>query len=543
MDVLKGLEPASVFRCFEELCGIPHGSGDTKRISDYCVRFAEARGLDVRQDEYNNVIIRKAGTPGYESAAPVMLQGHIDMVCEKEAGCDIDFSKDGLRLKLENGIVTAEGTTLGGDDGIAAAYMLAILDSDTIPHPPLECVFTVDEEIGMLGAAEMDMSDLQSRTMLNIDSEDEGFLLVSCAGGMTARCILPVERAGAGKAAGDVSGAENAGDADGAENAGAMAGTRAVVKVTGCMGGHSGTEIDKGRANASMVLGEVLEALKKEVPFCLITINGGLKDNAIPREAEAVIELAAGNGSSAADALEKISADRTSAQKKIAALSAEHQRRFAENDPGIRVEFLEETGINAASALEAACGAGVTGGAAAKEMPAPMTEESTDRVIRALRTLPNGVKKMSADIEGLVQTSLNLGIMKTEGDQVSFAFSVRSSVEEEKQALRKELEKVTTSLGGTVEVQGEYPAWEYRKDSPLRDLMVEVYTEQYGNAPVVQAIHAGVECGLFSGKLPGLDCVSFGPDMKDIHTPKESMDVESVRRTWNYLLEVLRRLK
>lgn len=481
MDVLKGLEPASVFRFFEEICGIPHGSGDTKRISDYCVRFAKERGLEVRQDEFNNVIIREKGTPGYENAAPVMLQGHIDMVCEKEAGCDIDFSKDGLRLRLENGIVTADGTTLGGDDGIAAAYMLAILDSDTIPHPPLECVLTVDEEIGMLGAAAMDMSDLRSRIMLNIDSEDEGFLLVSCAGGMTARCVVPVERA-------------------------AMSGTKAEIKVAGCMGGHSGTEIDKGRANASMALGEVLEALRKEVPFRLVSVNGGLKDNAIPREAAA----------------ELVFADDAGAAEKTAALSEMLQKRFADADPEIRAEYTV-----------------VPGG----QSPEPMTEESTERVIRALRSLPNGVQKMSADIEGLVQTSLNLGIMKTEAEQVSFAFSVRSSVEEEKQALRKELEKVTSSLGGTVEVQGEYPAWEFRKESPLRDLMVEVYTEQYGKPPVVQAIHAGVECGLFSGQLPGLDCVSFGPDMKDIHTPKESMDVESVRRTWEYLLEILRRCR
>ena len=488
MNVLKGLEPASVFRFFEEICGIPHGSGDTKRISDYCVQFAKERGLEYRQDEFNNVIIRKQGTSGYENAAPVMLQGHIDMVCEKEAGCDIDFAKDGLRLRLENGIVTADGTTLGGDDGIAAAYMLAILDSETIPHPPLECVFTVDEEIGMLGAAAMDMSDLRSRIMLNIDSEDEGFLLVSCAGGMTARCILPVERTGAGKGAGDAAGA------------------RAVVKVTGCMGGHSGTEIDKGRANASMVLGEVLEALRKEVPFRLVSVNGGLKDNAIPREAAA----------------ELVFADDAGAAGKIAALSDDLQKRFADTDPGIRIEY---TAVPAGQSF------------------GPMTEESTERVIRALKSLPNGVQKMSADIEGLVQNSLNLGIMKTEESRVSFAFSVRSSVEDEKQALRKELEKVTSDLGGTVEVQGEYPAWEYRKESPLRDLMVEVYTEQYGSAPVVQAIHAGVECGLFSGQLPGLDCVSFGPDMKDIHTPKESMDVESVRRTWDYLLEILRRLK
>ena len=230
MGVLSELQPREVFHYFEEICGIPHGSSNTKAISDYLVKFAGEHGLAYRQDSHNNVIIREPGTKGYENAASVILQGHIDMVCEKEEGCDIDFEKDGLRLRLEDGVVTAEGTTLGGDDGIAVAYSLAILASDTIPHPPLEAVFTVDEEIGMLGAAALDCSDLSSRIMLNMDSEDEGHLLVSCAGGISVVGRLPVKRE-------------------------ECQGTVLQLTVTGLQGGHSGVEIDKGRGNACQLLG------------------------------------------------------------------------------------------------------------------------------------------------------------------------------------------------------------------------------------------------------------------------------------------------
>ncbi len=494
MAILSELEPKPVFRYFEEICGIPHGSTNTKKISDYLMAFAEEHELRAEQDSMNNVIIWKEGTPGYENAAPVMIQGHIDMVCEKEEGCDIDFEKEGIRLQLRDGIVSAQGTTLGGDDGIAVAYMLALLDSTDIPHPPLEAVFTVDEEIGMLGAAGIDASGLRARTMLNVDSEEEGYLLVSCAGGVMAVAELPVERQ-------------------------ETEGFCAKLVVTGLQGGHSGVEIHKGRANANQLMGRALYELGRltgtDIPkapaFRIVSVSGGLKDNAIPRAAEAELVLCV----SSRDEVRQL-------QEKIDELSEICQREFSRTDPNVRLELEAAGEISSVSA---------------------MTADGTGKVIAALVSLPGGVQRMSADIEGLVQTSLNLGKLVTDEEKVLFSFAVRSSVETEKQELVSRMRCLMEILGGTVACRGDYPAWEYRQDSPLRDLMVQVFQEQYGRKPEIQAIHAGLECGLFAGKLPGLDCVSFGPDMKDIHTPKETMDAESVRRTWEYTLEVLKRLK
>lgn len=484
MGILSNLEPASVFQYFEEICGIPHGSSNTKAISDYCVHFAKEHGLKYIQDDLNNIIIFKAGTSGYEQSSPVMIQGHLDMVCEKDADSTIDFTKDGLTLQLQDGIISAKGTTLGGDDGIAVAYALAILASDDIPHPPLEVVFTVDEEIGMLGAAAIDCSPLKARTMLNLDSEEEGYLLVSCAGGINATGHLPIE----------------------AEE---TTGIKATLKVTGLLGGHSGVEIDKGRANACQLLGRTLYELGKSFSFQLMTVNGGLKDNAIPREANAELLLNCSTN------IEKISAA-------IDTIKNTYANEYQLTDPSIQLIFSAETVTQKSEA---------------------MTSDTTRKVITALVNLPGGIQRMSYDIKGLVQTSLNLGILSTSGQEVFFSFAVRSSVETEKNDLVNRIRCLLETLGGTVSCTGNYPAWEYRQDSPLRDLMIRIFEEQYGKKPVVQALHAGVECGLFSGKLPGLDCVSFGPDMKDIHTPKESMDVESVKRTWNYTLEILRQLK
>lgn len=483
MSVLEGLEPARVLYYFEEICKIPHGSGDTKKISDYCVSFAKEHRLKYQQDACNNVIIWKDGTKGYEGFAPVMLQGHLDMVCEKEADCDINFETDGLCLQEQDGIVTAKGTTLGGDDGIAVAYALAILEADSYPHPPLEVVFTVDEEIGMLGATAMDCSSLHAKRMLNLDSEDEGHLLVSCAGGVTAQVFLPISHESAN-------------------------GVKCRISIGGLMGGHSGVEIDKGRANACLILGRVLYELQKEVPFALCSLNGGLKDNAIPRQADAVVVIR--------EEWQSVMS------KKLEQIMSEVKHEFLETDPFIVVEKNKES---------------------MAEGELAMTKDSADKVITALLCLPGGIQKMSFQIKGLVQTSLNLGIMKTEKDSVSFSFSVRSSVESEKKALLARIKCLTEQLGGTVCCSGDYPAWEYMENSELRDLMCQIFEEQYGTKPMVEALHAGVECGIFAGKIKGLDCVSFGPDMKDIHTPKESMDVRSVERTWKYLLEILRRLK
>jgi len=481
MSVLEGLEPKAVFHFFEEIAGIPHGSGNTKQISDYLLRFAQERGLKCLQDESNNVIIWKDGTEGYEHAAPVMLQGHMDMVCEKEDGCDIDFLNDSLTLEVNDGIVSAKGTTLGGDDGIAVAYALAVLDAKDIPHPPLEVVITVDEEIGMLGAAALDASCLKSRLMLNMDSENEGSLLVSCAGGVTVTAKIPLVRKN-------------------------RDGKRARVEIGGLIGGHSGVEIDKGRANATRELGRVLYVLAKDMDYGLVRVDGGLKDNAIPRAAAAEIVLKEEEAEKAQEIIDRMNE------------VLRHEYRLTDPDITLSLRKSDNTEV-------------------------PMDEGSMARVVIALVNFPGGIQKMSFDIEGLVQTSLNLGITKTGEDEIEFSFSVRSSVESERDELVDRIECLMRAIGGSVSTMGQYPAWEYKQDSPLRDIMVGAFEEQYGHKPEVYALHAGVECGLFAGKMPGLDAVSFGPDMKDIHTPKESLDAKSVERTWKYLLCALKKMK
>lgn len=472
MSVLEHYEPREALRYFEEICAIPHGSRDTKRISDYCVRFAKEHGLACVQDAHNNVVICKPASEGYEDHPTVILQGHLDMVCEKDADCDIDFSKDGLRLRCDGEYIFAEGTTLGGDDGIAVAYALAVLAADDLKHPPIEAVFTVDEEIGMLGADAMDMSVLKGRVLLNCDSEDEGILTVSCAGGATSMLTRPIRRE-------------------------VCAGKVWRVGLKHLTGGHSGVEINKGRENASKVLASVL----RDLPVRLICIDGGSKDNAIPRACEALV--VGGEDFRAA----------------FAALAAKAKAALPDTEPDAEFYCLP-----AESALT------------------PMSEESSRAVLALLNALPNGVQKMSEDIPGLVQTSLNLGILKTREDEVAMTFSVRSSVNAEKAALIETLKAVGLAHGADYTESGAYPAWEYQKHSRLRDTMVSVFRALYGREPVVEAIHAGLECGIFSDRLPGLDAVSFGPQMHDIHTSRERLDLASTERTWKYLLAVLEKL-
>lgn len=483
MAVLEGIKPKAVFKYFEEICNIPHGSYNTKQISDYLVGFARARNLKYIQDEVNNVIIFKDGTEGYENSQPIILQGHIDMVCEKTSDSTIDFEKDGLELIVKDNVITANKTTLGGDDGIAVAYTLAILaDEGSISHPPIEAVFTVDEEVGMLGAAALDCSPLKAKTMINIDSEDEGILLVSCAGGVSVGCHLPFEL----------------------EDANGM--SFYEVKVNNATGGHSGVEIIKESANATKVLARVLYAISEKVDYRLVSINGGLKDNAIPREATAIIAVA------------------EDVKKEISSVVVELDKIVKAEYHGTDKEIFLT--VHKADALESA-----------------MTEKSTRKIVNTIYNMPNGIMKMSQDIDNLVQTSLNVGITQTIDNEVVCSFSVRSSVESEKKELVSRLSSIMNLCGGTVEIQGDYPGWEYKADSRLRDIMIKAYKRQYGSSPKIEAIHAGLECGIFSGKIPGLDCVSFGPQMDDIHTPSECLYIDSVERSWEYLLKVLEMLK
>ena len=463
MNKLSHLHPQRVFHYFEQICGIPHGSGDTARISDYCVAFAKEHNLAYHQDTLGNVIIKKPASAGYEDHPAVILQGHIDMVCEKEPDCTIDFATDGLAVDTDGDMVFAHGTTLGGDNGIAVAMAFAILESDDIPHPPLEVLLTVDEETGMYGAEGFDAARLQGKLLINIDSEEEGVLTVSCAGGARAELTLPLT----------------------------YAPTTAPcwqVEVGGLQGGHSGIEIDKGRLNANIVMAQFLQTLDCRIA----TINGGLKDNAIPVASAAVV---------ACD---------TDPTDVAAAFAAAHR---VAGDPNLTLTVTAATADNA------------------------MDAATTAAVLTLLTTVPNGIQSMSADIEGLVQTSLNLGILATEGDTLRASFAVRSSVGAEKAAL---LEKLAIFAPCTT--YGHYPAWEYRKESRLRDVMCAVWEQKYGEKPTVAAIHAGLECGLFCEKIDGLDAVSIGPNMWDVHTCRERLSVASTARVYAYLCDVLKEL-
>lgn len=475
---LAGLEPASVFACFEKLCSIPHGSRNTKQISDYLVSFCRENHLKYEQDSLNNVLFFIPATCGYDDHAPVIIQGHMDMVCEQDVDCKLDMSKDGLELTHDNTCVFAKGTTLGGDDGIAVAFAMALALDNTIPHPPVEVIVTVDEEVGMEGAAGIDLSSLKGRTMINLDSEDEGIFTVSCAGGIRNTISVPVSPK-------------------------VLYGDAFRLTVDNLKGGHSGAEIHQNRANANKVMGKLLENIRKQAPVCLVSFSGGSKDNAIPRTCKATVVLQGMKS----DFVSQVAAD----------LQAE-----------IRSTFDEPDAIVQALAVDALGGMG-------------MNAADTDNIITLLNQAPNGVQKWSADIEGLVQTSLNLGIAKM-GEQFSLTFSVRSSVNAEKEALSRKLDMLAELHHGTTATMGDYPAWEYRKDSPLRDTMIRVYTEMFGKAPRVEAIHAGLECGLLGDKLPGLDCVSVGPQMHDIHTSREKLEIASTQRTWEFFLAVLKEL-
>ena len=475
---LAGLEPSAVFGYFEDLCAVPHGSHNEKAISDSLVAFAKEQGIRYIQDEYNNVILFADGTCGMEDHAPVILQGHMDMVCEKDADCPLNMETDGLDLGHDGTCVFARGTTLGGDDGIALAYAMALIADKSIPHPPLEVIITVDEEVGMLGANSIDVSMLKGRTMVNLDSEDEGVFTVSCAGGARATLSLKVERK-------------------------MVYGPCVRLSVDGLQGGHSGAEIHKNRANANKVMGEFMSRILKLMPLCLTSFSGGSKDNAISRSCQANV-VAMGIG------LERIN---TVAQE----LQDEIREKYDEPEATIQAFDVDALGGNS------------------------LTTEDTARAVALLCAVPNGVQSYSADIPGLVQTSLNLGVAKL-GEQFSLTFSVRSSVNQEKEELLKKLRELCAFYDGSYSQMGEYPAWEYRKDSPLRDTMVKLYTQMYGKEPEVVAIHAGLECGLLAQKLPGLDCVSIGPQMHDIHTSREKLEIASTKRVWDFLCAVLKEL-
>ncbi len=482
MGILSNLEPKEVFYYFEEISKIPHGSGNIEQISDYLVHFAKERNLFYIQDELKNVIIVKEATPGYEKEPAFILQGHMDMVAVKKPDCDIDMEKEGLCLGVSGDAVYAEGTSLGGDDGIAVAYALALLDSHTLKHPKLEVIITVDEEVGMDGARGIDLSMLTGKRMINLDSEDEGIFLTSCAGGARVKCKLAVEKQ-------------------------ATCGVAVEITVGGLMGGHSGAEIHKERGNSNCLMARVLYRLAGEMNLNLSGLNGGLADNAIPRETTAVVVVDR-------DDAEKL-------QQVVANLEQEIRGELSSKDPDVFV-------------CAKVCSAEIT-----NDTYACIGTMDTKRAVAFLVGLPNGVIGMSADMPGLVETSLNMGILKYEDGVLLAEFSVRSSVESAKAALIDKMFAITSLAGGSNEVTGDYPGWKYRKDSPLRDKMVDLYARMYGKQPQVEAIHAGLECGIIGSKIEDLDCVSIGPDMQNIHTTEEKLSISSVESVWKYLVKLI----
>ncbi|MDE6435738.1 MAG: aminoacyl-histidine dipeptidase [Lachnospiraceae bacterium] len=481
--LLSELSPKEVFYYFEKLASIPHGSGNTDRIAEFCMDFAKEHGLKARRDRANNVVIFAPGTPGYEQSEPVILQGHLDMVCEREEDCGLDMEKEGLEVCTDGVKVWARGTTLGGDDGIAVAYILAILASDTIVHPPIEVLLTSDEEIGMLGARALDVSDLNGKRLINIDSEEEGVLCVSCAGGVRACIDIPFCK----------------------EQVDKSASCAYRIGVSGLLGGHSGMEIHKHRENAIKMLGSVLASANRACTISLVSATGGGKENAIPKAAEAVVCLPLNQ----AHMLEHSVAE---------FLKLMHQE-LSTTEPELLIT------------------------AKPVDMPEQcMDQESTKRLIFALQQIPDGMQKMSPEIEGMVQTSLNMGTLLTEDNYVSLRYLIRSNTASGKQLVLEKVTAFTEYLGGTVTLQSDYPAWEYRVKSKLRETMICTFEEVYQKAPEVTAIHAGLECGILAGKMMDIDMISFGPTLSNVHTPKESMDVASVQRSWQYLLKVLENL-
>ena len=460
-----------VFDYFKEIAKIPHGSGNTKQISDYLVDFAKKRNLEHYQDELNNVIIIKKAGKDYENAPAVIIQGHMDMVCAKDPDCTKDMEKEGIDIDTDGEYLFAKGTTLGGDDGIAVAYALALLDDDENQYPRLEVVTTVDEEIGLLGASHINLSMLKGKIMLNIDSEAEGIFTAGCAGGLREDCYFNITRKINNKDA-------------------------YKIELKGLKGGHSGIDINKNRANANKVMGEILSYLND---INIISINGGTADNVIPSQCEAVIKT------------ENID---------INILEEKLKTKYGDTNPELTIitERIECNDI-------------------------AMDEKSTKKVIDLLIELPNGVQEMHTDIEGLVKTSLNMGIVSTEDDKFHIALSIRSSSDSDKYALTDKVKKISESFGGTVETRGDYCGWDYKKDSKLRELMCDIFKKQYGKEPVIDIIHAGLECGIISSKIDGLDCISFGPDLHDIHTPKERLNIKSAERVWNFIKAVLKEIK
>ena len=468
-----------VFEIFKEITAIPRGSGNMEKIADYCVGFAKKNNLKFIRDKADNVIIFKDAVAGGIGKAPVILQGHLDMVCQKTENSDIDFKVQGPQIVIDGDFIKAKNTTLGADNGIAVALIMAVLESDSISHPPIEAVFTTDEEVGMVGATKLDMSVLKSKRMINLDSEDDDTVTVSCAGGSDFKVFLP-------------------------KSIETVKGYKVDIKLFGLIGGHSGVDINKNRENANVLAGKVLNRLKDIADFRIESINGGDKSNAIPPMCK--LSLICENS---ADFIGKAKEYLTNKRQEI-----------ADFEPEFDFELLV-SGYGEYSAF---------------------SKELTQRTITLLKDSPNGVLAMSDEIEGLVETSLNLGITQTMENRVFFDFSLRSNKSVSLRQLEKELTEIANSVNGETEISGHYPPWEYKPNSDLQNIYVECFKEQYGVTPKVEAIHAGLECGVFDAGIKDLTAIAVGPQMYDVHTVKERLSISSTEKFTQLLVKVLEKL-
>lgn len=482
MGVLENYEPRRVMEYFEEILQIPRETYNTKAMSDYAVNWAKAHNLSVRQDEMNNVVIKKPGTAGYETSEPIILQGHLDMVCTAVADKEIDFKTEGIEAYVEDGFVKANGTTLGADNGIALAMIFAILESDDIPHPPIEAIMTSDEEDGLLGAQAIDMSDIEGTKLLNIDGELEGVLTIGCSGGIRGEMRIPVERE-------------------------TVHGEIVSLHLHGLLGGHSGAEIHKQRGNAHKMMGRFLGKLAEEMQVNIIDMNGGAQDNVISHVSKAKIIVPAGK------------------YDEVLLLANGYEKTWLEEfmgeEPGIKFDANRLEGDSAE-----AC-----------------NDESTKNIINFLVLCPNGVIEYSRKLAGLVETSLNIGAVRFEGNEFMSMHYLRSSVDTRDYDLWDQMKHLASVVGGRAVMVTDYLAWPMKLDTELQKIMTDAFMDMYGEEVEIVNLHAGLEPALFFLKKPELECISYGPNIYDVHSVNERMDLESVKRTWDYTLEILKRCK
>ena len=483
MEILQNLQPYEVFKYFEEISNIPRGSGNEKAISDYLVNFGKNLGLETIQDKALNVIIKKPATKGYENAPTVIIQGHMDMVCEKNKDTEHDFTKDPIKLVVKGDEIYADGTTLGADNGIAVAYAMAVLADNSIEHPAIEVLLTTDEETGMTGAMNINKDDIQGKILLNIDSEEEGYLLVSCAGGIRTKSSLDITW----EALNDEKIFE--------------------ISVRGLKGGHSGSDIHEWRGNSNKLMGRVLKDLLEKIDYKIVSINGGSKNNAIPREADGILAIKA--------------ADEEKLVRIVETWDKVFKKELEAQDPGVSLT-VKEVSVESKKAFN---------------------KETTEKAVNLLFVYPNGVNTMSRNIDGLVESSTNIGILTTTDSEVIFDSAVRSSVPSLRADIEEKVKTITELAGAKYSANDGYPGWEYKADSKVREICKDVYKNMYGEEPVVYALHAGVECGLFEEILGDLDMISFGPNIRGAHTPEEHLSISSTKKVWEYLLEVLKAIK